>query len=80
MSLKKYIIYFLIAVANTLLFFVAPSYLFIFLPILAIWAAICLVIVCIDIMEKTRLWIGAFYCLGLGLLSLLFGLCMVDLI
>ncbi len=74
MTLKKYILYFIIAVANTFLFPVIPLYHFFILPLMImIWACICLAVVAIDVADKTRLWQGAFYCLGLGILSYALG-------
>lgn len=70
MKRKYFIIYFFGAIVNTLLCFVLPLYHFLVLPIMIVLGAfIFLVVVAIDLFEKTRLWIGAFFCLGLGILS-----------
>lgn len=74
MTLKKYVLCFLIAIAHSFLVLIIPLYHFFILPLMiVIWACICLAVIAIDIADKTRLWQGAFYCLGLGILSYIFG-------
>jgi hypothetical protein len=73
MTLKKYIIGFIVAVLNSFIFIIIPNYLFAFIILIPIWAAVCLVIIGIDLFEKTRLWIGALYGLALAILSFILG-------
>lgn len=79
MSKKIYLNLFLIAVLNSVMVFLFPNYSFFIFPlILFLSALICVAIVVIDLFDKTHLWKGAFYALGMGILSWLLGLYFQD--
>ena len=79
MTPKKYVVFFFIAILHSFLSVIIAGYFFFIFPILILfWACVCLAIVAIDIMGKSRLWIGAFYSLGLAILSYILGAFMLD--
>jgi len=74
MRIKRFLIPFLIAIANTFLIGFVPLYFYGFVIILIMWVCICGAIIAIDIFEKSHLWINAIYYLILGICSLFVGL------
>jgi hypothetical protein len=66
---NKYTITFILAIINALLIWFIPAYLYGFVFVLMLAFLITIIIIVIDIIEKTRLWPFAVYLLLLAVLS-----------
>jgi len=81
MTRRKYLLFFLIALLHSLLVLFFPTYSIYYFPlILFMWTLVCIAIIVVDLFDKTHLWKGAFYCLGMGVLSWMLGLYLQDMI
>ncbi len=77
MKAKNRLLYLLIPVFNSFLFFIIPDYYFWFLVILSIGASIFLAVVVVDLFEKTSKWKLALKLLGLGVASYILGILLI---
>ncbi|HEY4110580.1 hypothetical protein [Puia sp.] len=79
MKTNNKLLYIIIPIVNSLLFFVIPDYFFWFAVVLFIGAFICLAIVAIDILDKTNNWKDALKILGIGAASYIVGILLIIL-
>jgi hypothetical protein len=76
-KMKKYVLYLIISLLNSVLFLIIPDYVFWFLMILFAAAFICFALILIDILGKTKKWKNALIILGFFALSYVVGILII---